>query len=328
MVFSEPIFIFCFFPISFLVYSVLKNVKQKNAWLLCCSLFFYAWSGLEFLAVLLISSILNYFLAFFLAKRSRIALIASLFVNLGILGYYKYSFFLLENLGVLIPGLNNETLSSVKNIVMPIGISFFTFRIIVYDIDIYYQRIKLQKNYLNLLLYIIMYPQLIAGPIVRYIDVEEQITCRTCNVDGTYRGLKRFVSGLGKKVLLADVLGACVEQIFAHETGTIATWIAMIFYSLQIYFDFSGYSDMAIGLGKMLGFNFLENFDNPYKSKSIKEFWRRWHISLSSWFRDYVYIPLGGSRKGVLKTYRNLMIVFALTGLWHGASWNFLIWGG
>lgn len=323
MVFSNPIFVFMFFPICFLVYWVIRD-KYKNTWLLFCSLFFYAWSGIKFLVLLLFSVFVNYLLGKYLARRDKWALIIGVSFNLCLLVFFKYTKFIFE----MIPGSNVDNIPFIAQIVLPIGISFFTFQILAYDIDVYYQKVPVQKSFSKLCLYITMFPQLIAGPIVRYIDVEQQINERSVNYDKVYEGLKRFIYGLAKKVLLADVLGGFTEEVFLiGGNGTIASWLGMLAYSLQIYFDFSGYSDMAIGMGKMLGFDFLENFDNPYWSKSIKEFWRRWHISLSSWFRDYLYIPLGGNRKGSLATYRNLAIVFLATGLWHGASWNFVIWG-
>lgn len=327
MVFSNPVFVFMFFPITFLVYFLLKD-KNKNAWLLLCSLFFYAWSGISFLLVLLFSVLINWILGRYLGRRNKVALIVGVCFNLCLLGFFKYSVFFVENImGIF--GRENviENIPFLSNIVLPVGVSFYTFQILAYDIDVYFQKVAVQKSYSKLLLYVIMFPQLIAGPIVRYIDVEAQIHKRRCDWDYVYYGLRRFIYGLSKKVLLADSLGALAEQIYAVGDGTLISWMLMLTYSLQIYFDFSGYSDMAIGMGKMLGFDFLENFDNPYHSKSIKEFWRRWHISLSSWFRDYLYIPLGGNRKGKLVTYRNLFFVFLATGLWHGASWNFVIWG-
>ena len=323
MVFSNPIFVFMFLPVCFLVYWIL-NDKYKNAWLLFCSLFFYAWSGIKFLVLLLFSVLVNYLLGKYLARRDKRALIIGVSFNLCLLVFFKYTKFIFE----MIPGCNVENIPFIAQIVLPIGISFYTFQILAYDIDVYYQKVPVQKSFSKLCLYITMFPQLIAGPIVRYIDIESQINERSVNYEKVYEGLKRFIYGLAKKVLLADVLGGFTEEVFLiGGNGTIVSWLGMLAYSLQIYFDFSGYSDMAIGMGKMLGFDFLENFDNPYWSKSIKEFWRRWHISLSSWFRDYLYIPLGGNRKGTLATYRNLAIVFLATGLWHGASWNFVVWG-
>lgn len=326
MTFSTPIFLFIFFPITFLVYFGVKD-KHKNYWLLLCSLIFYAWSGIGFLVLLLFSTFINFILGERLAQKSKTALWCSVLFNLGLLGFFKYSNFLLRNIFIFFPGMNIEQMPIISNIVLPAGISFYTFRILSYDIDVYWQKVKPQRNFVKLLLYMVMFPQLIAGPIVRYSDVEQQINHRVCNYEKVYYGLRRFIYGLGKKLLLADALGEMTEAIFGCGGGTAVSWLGMLVYSLQIYFDFSGYSDMAIGMGKMLGFDFLENFDNPYHSKSIKEFWRRWHISLSSWFRDYLYIPLGGNRKGSIITYRNLAIVFLATGVWHGASWNFVIWG-
>ncbi len=273
------------------------------------------------------SVFVNWMLGKYLASQSKVALGIGIGFNLCLLGFFKYSTFIAENILLLFGVGHIENVPILSSIILPIGISFYTFQILAYDIDLYFQKIEIQKSYSKLLLYVAMFPQLIAGPIVRYIDVEAQINERTCSWDKAYNGIQRFIYGLSKKVLLADLLGALSDEVYALGNGTLISWLLMISYSLQIYFDFSGYSDMAIGMGEMLGFDFLENFDNPYHSKSIKEFWRRWHISLSSWFRDYLYIPLGGNRKGNFATYRNLFIVFFATGLWHGASWNFVIWG-
>lgn len=326
MFFSNPVFLFVFFPITFLIYWKL-NDRYKNGWLLFCSLFFYAWSGIESLLILLFSTLVNYILGEKLAHKNKVALWFGVSFNLGLLVFFKYTKFIFENVCAFIPGRNVESIPLISELVLPLGISFFTFRILAYDIDVYYQKVPAQNRYSKLLLFVVMFPWVVQGPIVRYTDVEQQINERSINYESIYAGLRRFINGLAKKVLLADVLGGFTETIFASGGGTLVAWLGMLAYSLQLYFDFAGYSDMAIGMGKMLGFDFSENFDNPYQSKSIKEFWRRWHISLSSWFRDYLYIPLGGNRKGKLATYKNLAIVFLATGIWHGASWNFVIWG-
>lgn len=328
MVFSSPVFLFVFFPIMFIIYYLLKN-QYKNGWLLLCSLIFYAWSGLKYLLLLLFSVIFNFLISKKIEQKNEKFLLLGIIFNIGLLGIYKYLNFFLENAAFILRWLNINMQINRFDIIMPIGISFFTFQVLAYDIDLYWGKVKRQQRLDKLLLYVSMFPQLIAGPIVRYIDVEEEIENREICKENVYYGLQRFVIGLAEKVLLADLLGSCLNYIFVENvlSGTIQSWIGMIIYSLQIYLDFMGYSDMAIGMGEMLGFHFLENFLNPYQATSIQEFWRRWHISLSSWFRDYLYIPLGGNRGGKWKTYRNLFIVFAVTGLWHGASWNFVIWG-
>lgn len=324
MVFSSPIFLFAFFPVTFGIYYFIDH-RWRNGWLLICSLFFYAWSGIQFVIILIFSVGINYLLSKGLEDKKRIFLVLGIIFNIGLLGVYKYLDFLVENIEFFF----QMQLGNSLNITMPIGISFFTFQILAYDIDLYLGKIKRQKKFLKLLLYVSMFPQLIAGPIVRYQNVEEEINQRDLCYNHVYYGLQRFVIGLGEKVLLADTVGSCLNTIFkvAVVPGTIEVWLGMVLYSMQIYFDFTGYSDMAIGMGEMLGFHFNENFVNPYQAVSIRDFWKRWHVSLSTWFRDYLYIPLGGSRKGKIETYRNLLIVFIVTGLWHGASWNFVIWG-
>lgn len=324
MVFSSPIFIFVFFPVMFGIYYLLNN-KWRNHWLLLYSLIFYAWSGIKFAIVLVFSVWFSFLISRGLEQRKKMYLLSGIIFHTGLLGIYKYLGFLLENISIVF----HTGIESNLSITMPIGISFFTFQILAYDIDLYMGKVKRQQKFSKLLLYVSLFPQLIAGPIVRYRDVENEINNRDIQCNHIYYGLQRFVFGLGEKVLLADTIGSCMNVLFVPDEapGTIGIWFGMIVYSLQIYFDFNGYSDMAIGMGEMLGFHFNENFMNPYQTRSIREFWKRWHISLSSWFRDYLYIPLGGSRRGKLKTYRNLLIIFAVTGLWHGASWNFVIWG-
>lgn len=325
MVFSSPIFLFQFLPSLFLAYYLIKE-KYYNLLLLLFSLAFYAWGEPQNILLMLISIGVNYTLARLLdsTKHWRIFwLVVSVIYNLGVLYVFKYF-----NFSVNIINRFLTTPVVVPTIVLPIGISFFTFQIMSYVIDVYRKQTPVQKNILDLALYISLFPQLIAGPIVRYVDVVAQIKNRTCSLADVHDGILRFAVGFSKKVLIADRLASLADVAFSGTFSSLyVNWMGMIAYTLQIYFDFSGYSDMAIGLGKIFGFRFLENFDYPYISRSIKEFWRRWHISLSSWFRDYVYIPLGGSRCGTARTYVNLIIVFFLTGLWHGASFNFIVWG-
>ena len=330
MVFSSLIFLWIFFPVIFILTRV-KKTQIQNAILLVASLFFYAWGEPRYIILMLISIGINYVFGVLIESSKRktqekLWLIFAIMVNIGLLGYYKYFNFFV---GILNSVTNHIVISS-RDIGLPIGISFYTFQAMSYIVDIYRGIIKAQRNIGKLALYISLFPQLVAGPIVQYKDIAEQIDHREMTIDQVYAGIQRFVYGLGKKVILANTYAQIADHIFeksALELGSLLCWIGMGFYMLQIYFDFSGYSDMAIGLGKMFGFEFLENFNLPYISQSIKEFWRRWHISLSSWFRDYLYIPLGGNRKGTLRTYVNLLIVFFVTGLWHGASINFVIWG-
>lgn len=331
MVFSSTIFLFIFLPLVLLIYYLI-NIKFRNYFLLLASLFFYAYGEPKFIFIMCLSIVINYifgFLIHFTSNKSllkkRLVLIFTVVFNVGLLFYYKYYDFFIENVNGIF-GLELP----LKHIVLPIGISFFTFQIMSYIFDLYMGKIELQKNIFKLALYISFFPQLIAGPIVRYIDIEKQINKRYVNVDDFAEGLKRFIIGLGKKVLIANTFAMPADEIFSmhpSETSILLLWGGAIAYTLQIYFDFSGYSDMAIGLGRMFGFKFLENFNYPYIARNMQDFWRRWHISLSTWFRDYVYIPLGGNRVSPSRTYINLFIVFLLTGLWHGASWTFVIWG-
>jgi alginate O-acetyltransferase complex protein AlgI len=333
MLFSEPVFIFLFLPLLFLVY-VCAPRAARNTLLLLASLLFYAWGEQFFILVMLVSIAFNYFIGLMVeAGRPRGLdrrwLIAGVLGNLGLLGVFKYANFFIANLNTLIVALKMEPVHW-KTIHLPIGISFFTFQAMSYIIDVYRRHVAVQRNPIRIALYITLFPQLIAGPIVRYEDIARQLAYRTVNRAGFAEGIRRFILGLGKKMLLANVMAVPADQIFAIPAGQLTTpaaWLGATCYTLQIYFDFSGYSDMAIGLGRMFGFRFLENFNYPYISRSVTEFWRRWHISLSSWYRDYLYIPLGGNRRGTYRTYANLVIVFALCGLWHGASWTFLIWG-
>lgn len=331
MVFSSTVFLFIFLPFVIFFNFLLKN-KLRNVFLLFCSLFFYAW-GEKYLVLLMIASICtNYLIGIiinlFWDKKylSRAFLFLGILANLSMLIYFKYTAFLFENLYHI--GLNSKL--NFNEIALPIGVSFFTFQNISYLLDIFRKEVKAQKNLFHLGLYISLFPQLIAGPIVRYIDIQKEIKNRKITAGLFVEGIKRFIRGLGKKVILANTAALIADKVFmisATDISTQLAWLGIICYTLQIYFDFSGYSDMAIGLGKMLGFKFKENFNYPYVAKSIQDFWRRWHISLSTWFRDYLYIPLGGNRKGMFRTYINLIIVFFITGLWHGANWNFVIWG-
>lgn len=329
MLFSSLVFLFIFLPLVLSSYYLVPR-KFKNLVLLVFSLFFYFYGGPKYLLVMIFSIAVNY-LGGLLVDRYReedfVKYIIFIFVliNLSVIGYYKYYNFFITNINNIF-NLSIEAL----NIVMPIGISFFTFQGLSYVIDIYRQDGKVQKNPLNVALYIALFPQLIAGPIVRYETVADQLENRRESLEDFEYGIRRFILGLAKKVILANNMGFVADKIFLLEfakLSVLSTWLGVIAYTLQIYFDFSGYSDMAIGLGKMFGFTFLENFNYPYISKSITEFWRRWHISLSTWFRDYVYIPLGGNRVTSLKYLRNILLVWLLTGLWHGASWNFILWG-
>ncbi len=327
MLFSSITFLYVFLPCVLLCYYLVPK-KLRNYALLLASLFFYAWGEPKLVLVMLAEIALAYISGLLLEKYSdrapsKIFLGASLFFFLGALGYYKYVDFFITSIG-RITGISIKTLG----VVLPIGISFYTFQIISYVVDVYRKDVPAQKNPFYLATYVAMFPQLIAGPIVRYEDVERQLVGRVCSFDKFAVGVRRFVFGLGKKVLIANSLGQLCDLFKSSGDLSVAYyWLYAAAYTLHIYFDFSGYSDMAIGLGKMLGFDLKENFDYPYMSKSITEFWRRWHMSLGSWFRDYVYIPLGGNRVSKWKWYRNIVIVWFLTGFWHGAAWNFAVWG-
>ncbi len=334
MVFSSTLFLFLFLP-SVLLGYLLAGRKLRNSLLLFASLVFYAWGENIFILLMLISIGMNYFFGllvdFFQCRgyRGRIFLIVAICFNLGLLGFFKYANFFVANVNIIFVNLGFPPLD-FDTVHLPIGISFFTFQALSYVIDIYRKEAVVQKNPVNIALYISLFPQLIAGPIVRYHDVATQIEKRKERFEDFYYGIQRFIVGLSKKVLLANVLGRTVDHIFSLPPEAIPltlAWLGAVSYTLQIYYDFSGYSDMAIGLGRMFGFHFLENFNYPYISRSIREFWQRWHISLSTWFRDYVYIPLGGNRYGSVKTYRNLLLIFLLCGFWHGANWTFLFWG-
>ena len=338
MVFSSTTFLFLFLPLAILIYynPWIKSRKFRNIFLLIISLLFYAWGEPVFVLVMILSIIVNWFLALKISEaksnKKKLYMIISIIYNVGCLFIFKYLSFIVKNIGLL---LKNDNIT--LNIALPIGISFYTFQIISYILDVYYGKAKVQKNLLYVGLYVSLFPQLIAGPIVRYETVENEIENRKENINDFVNGIYRFVYGLAKKVLIANYVGIITDDIFNYvnyssdiaTTGisTLVAWIGAISYTLQIYFDFSGYSDMAIGLGKIFGFHFEENFNYPYIANSITDFWRRWHISLSKWFKDYVYIPLGGNRVSNKRNLFNLFIVWLLTGIWHGANWTFLIWG-
>ena len=332
MVFSSFTFIFVFLPIVLLGYYLLKMFKPnlRNAFLLLVSIVFYSWGEPKYIILMVLSILINYILAILMdksknKKNKKAWLIIDIIINIAAIGVFKYADFSIVSINNLF-GLSIETLK----IALPIGISFYTFQILSYVIDVYRGTVKVQKNIINLATYIVLFPQLIAGPIVRYETIEYELNNRKENLELFTSGIKRFILGLGKKVIIANNVALIADTIYSkpiNEIGTVLLWIAAVSYALQIYFDFSGYSDMAIGLGQMFGFNFLENFNYPYIADSITDFWRRWHISLSTWFKDYVYIPLGGNRVSKIKWIRNILIVWTLTGLWHGASWNFVCWG-
>lgn len=327
MVFSSLIFTFYFLPPVLILYYLSKE-KYRNYILLAASLGFYAYGEPKFVLVMIGSILLNYGIALLIDKKRGAAkglLIADIILNVGILFFYKYL-----NFGISITNSLFHSNFSLLPIALPIGISFFTFQALSYVIDVFRRTVKVQKNPLYVALYISFFPQLIAGPIVRYHDIEEQIANRRTDVILFGEGVKRFMLGFCKKVILANNLAVVAEEVFAMPFTTVnplVLWLGSICYSLQIFYDFSGYSDMAIGLGKMFGFTFAENFNYPYISKTVTEFWRRWHISLSQWFRDYVYIPLGGSRVSAILNIRNMLVVWLLTGIWHGANFTFIFWG-
>ena len=326
---------FLYLPIVLLIYFIIPQnfLVWRNVALLIASLLFYGWSEPIYIGIMLFSICVDYVCGFLVSKhqdtapkKAKMALISSVVLNLSVLGFFKYFDFFIENLKAIPVFSDLEPLG----ITLPVGISFYTFQTMSYTLDIYFRKARVQKNIFSFGTYVTMFPQLIAGPIVRYRDVDDALRCREHNFDRAARGIKRFVCGLGKKVLLANTAGLMHEQIVATVESTpsvLSAWTALIFYGFQIYFDFSGYSDMAIGLGLILGFKFPENFNYPYISKSITEFWRRWHITLTTWFKEYVYIPLGGNRKSPIRTYFNIFVVWLLTGFWHGASWNFVLWG-
>ena len=327
MVFSSITFLFYFLPIVLAIYYIAPK-KYKNVILLISSLLFYFFGEPKYGIIMVISIISIYFHGIWIEKAKntkykKIPLISGVFISIAVLFYFKYFDFLIENINLWL-----DKKIDLFGIILPIGISFYTFQMISYMVDVYRGDAKVQKNFVKLATYISLFPQLIAGPIVRYTTIEEQLENRTYSFEKFSLGIRRFVIGLSKKVLIANILGELVKVFGTYNDGTVLFyWLYAIANMLQIYFDFSGYSDMAIGLGKMLGFEFLENFNYPYIASTITDFWRRWHISLSTFFRDYVYIPLGGNRVSKIKWIRNLLVVWFLTGLWHGAAWNFIIWG-
>ncbi len=323
MVFTSINFLYYFLPTVLILYFIVPK-KYKNLLLLISSLLFYFYGEPKYIILMIIEIVLAYFEARLIEKyKSKEIFIFSIFIHVLLLCIFKYTNFLITNIN----GIFNTNIS-LLNIVLPIGISFYTFQIISYLVDVYKEKVKAQKNFISLATYVSLFPQLIAGPIVRYETINDELDNRKQTFNDFSSGISRFIIGLSKKVLIANILGElCNIFILSNEKTVLFYWIYGISYSLQIYFDFSAYSDMAIGLGRMFGFHFMENFDYPYISKSITEFWRRWHISLSSWFKDYVYIPLGGSREGIFKLIRNILIVWLLTGLWHGSEWTFVIWG-
>ena len=333
MLFSSITFIYYFLPIVIGIYYLIPErlLKARNAVLLVASLVFYSWGEPVYVFLMIYSAFFNYFMALEIRKEKRRGgsgkrnLAFTILINILILSFFKYFGFLMDT-------INDVFGTDIKYtaLALPIGISFYTFQALSYIFDVYREKVRPQRSFLKFTLYLSFFPQLIAGPIVKYRDIEKQLSKRTTNFESLGEGASRFIIGLGKKVILANNLGAlhaAVTELPDSDISVVAYWIGMIAYTFQIYFDFSGYSDMAIGLGHMFGFKFNENFNYPYISKTVTEFWRRWHISLSSWFREYLYFPLGGNRVGVPRHIINLLIVWALTGLWHGASWNFVFWG-
>lgn len=344
MVFSSLFFLYAFLPLCLVFYSVARSIKAKNIILLIFSLVFYAWGEPVYVLLLIFMTFCDWIFALLIEKsenspkRKKALLALTCVTNLGLIGVFKYTGFFLGNIQSVF-GIPER----IPEILLPIGISFYTFQLLSYVIDVYKKDVPAQKSFFRLLLYASMFHQCIAGPIIRYKDVEAEISARRVSVNDISEGITRFTTGLAKKALLANTCGSLSDTLLVSDSfmstspadalsylsasSVAGLWLGMGFYMLQIYLDFSAYSDMAIGLGKMMGFHFKENFNYPYTAKSVTDFWRRWHISLSSFFRDYVYIPLGGNRKGTLKTYRNILVVWFLTGLWHGASWNFVLWG-
>lgn len=328
MVFSSLEFLCIFLPAVFLLYTVIPVHKVRNGLLIAFSLVFYAYGEPVYVLLMILSSLVNYLCALWIGKsekQKKLPLIIAIVFNLGTLVLFKYT-------GMFVTAFNSVTHLSVPvpDIILPIGISFYTFQALSYVIDVYRGEVGVQKNYFKVLLYISFFPQLIAGPIVKYRDIAEQIDNRSQSLEQIAQGLRRFVCGLAKKVLIANTMGQVADIIFAQSTselGFLSAWLGAAAYLFQIYYDFCGYSDMAIGLGKMFGFTFKENFRYPYGARSVQDFWRRWHISLSTWFKEYLYIPLGGNRKGKARTALNRIIVFFFTGLWHGANWTFVLWG-
>ena len=330
MVFSSILFIFRFLPIAMGIYFLTPK-KLKNLSLLILSLIFYSWGEPRYFLLMIASIFVDYFISINIEKNNKnkkikiLLLAISIIFNVGILFFFKYINFFIENINSIF----NMSLNNVK-ITLPLGISFYTFQTMSYTIDVFLGKVKAEKNIINFGAFVCLFPQLIAGPIVKYIDISKELKNRDINLDEIQEGIRLFILGLGSKVLIANNIGSLcneVETMGFNNISTILAWMGIIAFSLQIYFDFNGYSLMAIGLGKILGFNFPNNFNYPYESRSITEFWRRWHLTLGQWFKQYVYIPLGGNRLGRARTYFNLFIVWFLTGLWHGASYNFILWG-
>lgn len=332
MLFNSPVFLFLFLPITLFVYYLLSQ-RLKNFFLLLVSLFFYTWGEKELVVLIIISTLVDYSCGIIIKNGKRkTGLLLSIFFNIGILAYFKYSGFVYTNIVDFLRLFNVSIVDAYafSNVALPLGISFFTFQTMSYTIDVYRGEVKANTNIIDFATYVTLFPQLIAGPIVRYKTIEKELSNRKVTALLLSEGIERFIIGLAKKMLIANNCALLADNIFTLQGDDLSAglaWLGVIAYSFQIYFDFSGYSDMAIGLGKLLGFNFPENFKYPYTAKSIREFWQRWHITLSTWFRDYLYIPLGGNRISKERTYINLFIVFFITGLWHGANWNFIIWG-
>ncbi len=334
MVFSSVIFLFLFLPVVLTIYFAWPTLRLRNLWLLATSIVFYAWGEISFVPLMVGSTLVNFGLGRWLGRtarsRSRKWLVAlSVIFNLGILVFFKYSDFLIQNLNWILKRFDLPTLP-MPVITLPLGISFFTFHAISYIMDIYQGKSPPARRPTDVALYIFLFPQLIAGPILRWGTMASQIARRSVTLDGFSEGVRRFLYGLAKKVLIANTLAVPASQVFAMPPEGLSfaiAWIGVLGYTLQIYFDFSGYSDMAIGLGRMFGFEFMENFNYPYVADSVRDFWHRWHISLSTWFRDYLYFPLGGNQRSAARTHVNLLIVFFLCGLWHGANWTFVLWG-
>ena len=336
MVFSSEVFLFAFLPGALALYFLAPGALLKNVVLVLASIVFYAWGGLLYVPLILGSALVNYGFGFALSRlpggatrERRLVVAVAVAFDLAVLVMFKYAGFFADNLSFITGGRIAHS-AAFAQIVLPLGISFFTFHAISYVVDVYRRTAEARKNPLEVVLYFVFFPQLIAGPIIRYNDVAAQLSQRVHTLDGFAWGARRFVVGLGKKVLIANTLGACVDHVFATPAADVSrplAWFALGAYMLQIYFDFSGYSDMAIGMARMAGFRFLENFNFPYVATSIRDFWGRWHISLSRWFRDYLYVSLGGSRVAAWRVYANLVVVFFLCGLWHGAKWTFVVWG-
>jgi alginate O-acetyltransferase complex protein AlgI len=333
MLFSSLTFLYIFLPVVLILNFVLKP-KYRNKLLLVSSLIFFAWGGISYTLILVTSLIINYVFGLLIdkfrdTKASKIFLTIGVILNLLILGIFKYADFVVDNINYVISIFFEYKIDN-PGIILPLGISFYTFQAMSYIVDVYRKEANVQKNFFKLSLYISFFPQLIAGPIVRYQSIEEQLTNRKNHLSNLNYGIQRFILGLSKKVLLANQFGLVADTAFAipdNELNMVSSWIGILAYTLQIYFDFSGYSDMAIGLGRMFGFKLPENFNFPYVARSVREFWQRWHMTLSIWFKNYLYFPLGGSRKGETRTIINLLLVFFATSIWHGASWNFVIWG-